>query len=316
MLALLLSSVVAAEEWSAPPMVRAPEVVEAPLPAPPLVTVPPDVGPMTPALPPPPLSGSAQVAAQSQVVSPQVVAPPTPPPAVPLSGSAQSQSVSPPKSVSTPIAAQSASTQSAAPQSAARATDATPPSAPHTQSRQTAAPAEEREPDFPFWQASALGTATVPTALDGSPFLVGARAELDVWRIGVLVTVDQAGTTPFTLSSGQQWTALGGYAVLVNKWARLRLLGGVSGTSTTSLAPTVGANVRVGWSFLGAEAAAVLTPFGAFQQLDLRAEGILRGGIFELHAGYRARFLDATGAGTLLTSTPLAGPHVALGLAF
>ena len=50
-------------------------------------------------------------------------------------------------------------------------------------------------------------------------------------------------------------------------------------------------------------------------QRDLRAEGILRGGIFELHAGYRARFLDTTGVG-LLTSAPLAGPHVAVGLAF
>lgn len=186
----------------------------------------------------------------------------------------------------------------------------------HAASPRAEQAAKEPEPEFPFWQVSALGTATLPTSLDGSAFLVGARAEVDIWRIGLLVTVDKAGTTPFSLSSSQQWTALGGYAVLVNKWARLRLLAGVSGTSTASLAPTVGANVRVGWAFLGAEAAAVLTPFGAFQQLDLRAEGILHGGIFELHAGYRARFLDTTGAGTAFTSAPLAGPHVALGLAF
>lgn len=191
----------------------------------------------------------------------------------------------------------------------------TPAAAPAPQAQQSA-PAPEPEPEFPLWQVSALGTATLPTALDGTAFLVGARAELDLWRIGVLVTVDQAGTTPFSLDSARQWTALGGYAVLVNKWARLRLLGGVSGTSTTTLAPTVGANVRLSWSFLGAEAAAVLTPFGAFQQLDVRAEGILRGGIFEVHAGYRARFLDTTGAGTWFASAPLAGPHVALGLAF
>lgn len=290
-------------------MVPAPEVVEAPMKPPPLV----------PASVPAPAPNAAPVVTPPVVTEPVGIAPaltraptattgPAPAQATPVT---RAPAVTPAPAVTSAPAVTPTAAASSAPSVTPVVT-----SSPTPQAQQSATPAPEPEPDFPLWQVSALGTATLPTALDGSAFLVGARAELDLWRIGLFVTVDQSGTTPFSLSSGQQWTALGGYAVLVNKWARLRLLGGVSGTSTTTLAPTVGANVRVGWSFLGAEAAAVLTPFGAFQQLDVRAEGILRGGIFELHAGYRARFLDATGAGTLFTSAPLAGPHVAVGLAF
>lgn len=308
-------------------MVPAPEVIEAPLPPPPLVPATPEsssVGTRSQsatAMQPPNtavstsfVSGPAGAnSGGSGMTGSSSVAPPTgsvPRQAPNSVGSSSATSVAPQAApLPPPITPQSASP---APDTVALQAPPAPARAVAPQAEQVA---KEPEPDFPLWQVSALGTATLPTALDGSAFLIGARAELDVWRIGVLVTVDQAGTTPFSLSSAQQWTALGGYAVLVNKWARLRLLGGVSGASTTSLSPTIGANVRVGWSFLGAEAAAVLTPFGSAQQLDLRAEGILRGGIFELHAGYRARFLDTTGAG-LLTSALLAGPHVAVGLAF
>lgn len=297
-------------------MVPAPSVIEAPLPPPPLV----------PADVPESSAGTRAQSAAAQQAGPSATAMQPPNAAVSTSWPGGANPIGPGMTgSSSPNSVRSSSATSVAPQAApfppppSGSSPITMPSAAPAPARAVAPQAEqvakEPEPDFPLWQVSALGTATLPTALDGSAFLIGARAELDIWRIGVLVTVDQAGTTPFSLSNAQQWTALGGYAVLVNKWARLRLLGGVSGASTTSLSPTIGANVRVGWSFLGAEAAAVLTPFGAAQQLDLRAEGILRGGIFELHAGYRARFLDTTGAG-LLTSAPLAGPHVAVGLAF
>lgn len=148
----------------------------------------------------------------------------------------------------------------------------------------------------------------MPTTLEGGPFLLGARLELDVWRIALHLSVDQSGATPFTLDAGQRWTALVGYGLVANRWARLRLLGGASATSSTDVSPTVGANLRLSWAFLGADAAAVLTPFTSSPQLDVRAAGILRGGPFELHVGYRARWLD-------LGAAPLAGPHVALGLA-
>lgn len=147
--------------------------------------------------------------------------------------------------------------------------------------------------------------------------MIGLRAEFDVWRISALVTLDRTATTPFTLAETQHWTALGGASLLAGKWYRLRALGGVSVLSTaltTSIAPTLGLNGRLLWHFIGLEAAGTLTPFGAFQTLDGRIELILRGGVFELHAGYRVRLLAETG--TLATATPIAGPHAALGLSF
>ncbi|MFZ5443553.1 MAG: hypothetical protein ACOZQL_26340 [Myxococcota bacterium] len=179
----------------------------------------------------------------------------------------------------------------------------------------------EPERDFPLWQVTALATANVPSSLDGSDFLLGLRGELDVWRIGAVVSFDRTGTTPLTMSDTRHWTGLAGYAVLLNRWVRVRALGGVSALTTdtsSTFGPSVGVTARVGWAFLGAEAAAVFTPVG-FRQLDVRAEGILKGGVFELHAGYRARFLDASATGTLETmfsNAPVAGPHVAVGLSF
>lgn len=209
----------------------------------------------------------------------------------------------------------------------------TPPA--EVKSAPTAEPAKAAEPDVPLWQVTALATATVPTALEASPFSFGLRGEVDVWRISALVTFDRAGTTPTaaamaasplaaltsTLEDARTWNGLLGYAVLLNHWARIRALGGVSAltTDTTSrFAPSLGGTARIGWRFLAAEAGLVFTPVG-FRQLDARVEGILRGGIFELHVGYRARFVDSTDTGTLATlfaSTPNAGPTVALGLSF
>lgn len=187
-------------------------------------------------------------------------------------------------------------------------------SQPPPPSTEQAAPTPER--DFPFWQVRALATATVPTALQSGAFMAGLRAEVDVWRLSALLTGDVTGVTPFTLSDTQAWTGLVGGSVFLNRWVRVRLLGGVSAEKTstqTTFAPTLAGTARVSWAFVAAEVAAQVTPLGAFQQADLRAGAIIVLGPLELHGGYRARFMAAEGA--LLSATPLAGPHVALGLA-
>lgn len=72
-----------------------------------------------------------------------------------------------------------------------------------------------------------------------------------------------------------------------------------------------GATARVSWKFIGLEGA-VTGSFGAFRQVDARAELVLQGGIVELHGGYRARLVEVKdGEGVLV-----AGPTVALGLSF
>lgn len=182
-------------------------------------------------------------------------------------------------------------------------------------------PPPKADPDLPLWQVTALATANVPTALEGSDFLLGLRGELDVWRIGALVTFDRTGTTPLTLADTRHWTSLLGYSVLHTPFLRVRALGGLSALTTdttSSFAPALGATARLHWRFLGLEAAATFNPFG-FRQLDARLEAILSGGLFELHVGYRVRLLDASAKGTLETlfaSTPVAGPSIALGVSF
>lgn len=51
----------------------------------------------------------------------------------------------------------------------------------------------------PLWEAGVWATATLPTSLSGSAFMFGARAELDIWRIGVVGTFDRVGVTPFSI---------------------------------------------------------------------------------------------------------------------
>ncbi len=175
--------------------------------------------------------------------------------------------------------------------------------------------------DGPRWQVTALATANVPLALTGSDFLLGLRGEVDVWRISALLTFDRTGTTPLTIAETRHWTGLLGSSLVLNKYARVRALGGVSALSTdttSQFGPSLGTTARIGWSFLAAEAGVVFTPFG-FRQLDARVEAVLKGGVFELHAGYRARFVDASATGTLATllgSAPVAGPSIALGVSF
>jgi hypothetical protein len=189
-----------------------------------------------------------------------------------------------------------------------------------------------------LWELGAFTTATIPTSLEGSAFMFGLRAELDVWRIGAIATFDRVGVTPLSLGDARAWTAMVGYAVVSTELFRVRALAGLSArtgdTTATQFAPTLGTTGRVLWKFIGAEGSAAFTA-GTFRQLDLRAAAILKGGIFELQLGYRARWVDATSDGTLstllsatttatdqlLATAPtapalLAGPHVSLGLHF
>ncbi|MFO0597092.1 MAG: hypothetical protein U0228_17395 [Myxococcaceae bacterium] len=213
-----------------------------------------------------------------------------------------------------------------------QADDGPPPMPP---SEPTAAPAPHRGS---AWELGAFATATVPTSLDGGAFMFGLRGELDVWRIGAVMSLDRVGVTPFSLGDANAWTGLLGYSVVWTELFRVRALAGVSaltGSATSSqFAPTVGTTARVLWKFIGAEGSAAFAA-GTFRQLDVRAAAILRGGIFELQLGYRARWIDATTDGTvstllsasttstdaLIATTPtapalVAGPHVGVGLVF
>jgi hypothetical protein len=174
--------------------------------------------------------------------------------------------------------------------------------------------AEEKKDAAPFWQVTALATANIPLSLDGAAFLYGLRGEIDVWRLSVVATFDRTGTTPFTMSETRSWNGLAGASVVATKNFRARLLGGVSALTTDTsavFAPSAGATARVSWKFIGLEGA-VTGSFGAFRQVDARAELVLQGGIVELHGGYRARLVEVKdGEGVLV-----AGPTVALGLSF
>jgi hypothetical protein len=173
----------------------------------------------------------------------------------------------------------------------------------------------------PFWQVTALATANVPLALNGSDFLFGFRGEVDVWRISALVSLDRRGMTPFSMSDIQTWNGLLGASVVATKSFRLRALGGVgvlATESTATFAPTLGTTARVGWKWIALEGA-LHASAGAFRQLDARAELVLHGGVVELHAGYRVRLIDPTPGGsveTLFATAPVSGPCVALGLSF
>ncbi|PZR18535.1 MAG: hypothetical protein DI536_01255 [Archangium gephyra] len=185
-----------------------------------------------------------------------------------------------------------------------------------------AAPQEDKHA-APTWQVAALATAIVPLNISGAPFVFGMRGELDIFRVGAQFSFDRGGVTPFTMSQTNEWTGLLGYSLVNHKYARVRLQGGMSALSgdgiTARFGPSAGLTARAGLPFIGAEVGAIFTPAGGMRQLDARAEVVLRGGVFELHGGYRVRFYDATDAGTLSTlfaTTPVAGPSIALGLTF
>ncbi len=167
--------------------------------------------------------------------------------------------------------------------------------------------------------------------------MFGGRAEFDLWRIGVVATFDRVGVTPFTLGDTNYWNGLLGYSLVSTDLFRVRALAGVSALSgssiTTRFAPSFGTTARFLWHFIGVEGDATFTA-GSFRQLDLRGAVILRGGIFEVQLGYRAKWIDATTGGTignmfatsnsteqLTASAPtspvlVGGPHVSIGLVF
>lgn len=182
------------------------------------------------------------------------------------------------------------------------------------------APTPPAKFDAPFYEVRALAAATVPLNFNGANFLVGLRAEVDVWRLAVVATMDHPGSTPLTLSPTTYWTGLAGGSVLARSWGRVRLLGGVviEQGCVTSLGAAVGVTGRAGWSFLAAEAGLTFAPIGGVRMLDARGGLVLSGGLFELHAGYRALFVDSTTGGTaasLFSTGPLSGPTLALGFA-
>lgn len=194
---------------------------------------------------------------------------------------------------------------------------------PYVENEVRAAAPEKKEHEAPTWQVAALGTAIVPLDLNGARFVFGLRGELDVLRVGVMFTFDRAAVTPFTMNQTNEWTGLLGFSGLNNKWVRVRLQGGLSALSgdgvTTRFGPSLGLTARAGLPVIAAEVGAIFTPVGGMRQLDARAELVLRGGVFELHGGYRVRFYDASDAGTVQTlfaTVPVAGPSIALGLTF
>lgn len=192
---------------------------------------------------------------------------------------------------------------------------------PPTPVAEVVAPPREDKHAAPLWQATALATAIVPTSFDSTPFVFGMRGELDVWRISGVFTFDRGVVTPFTMAQSNEWTGLLGFSAINNTYARVRVQGGLSAltadTFTARFGPSLGVTARAGLPVISAEVAALFTPVGGLRQFDARAELVLRGGVFELHGGYRVRFYDAAEAGTLdalFTSTPLAGPSIAVGL--
>ncbi len=181
-------------------------------------------------------------------------------------------------------------------------------------------PAPSAPSEVPLFQIAALATASVTTSgTTGYGALFGARGEIDVWRIGLNVSYGRAANLVEGLSETTEVVALVGYSVMANRWGRVRVLGGLdtrSAASGLAVGPAFGLNARLGWALLQADVSTTLTP-GPFRRLEARAALVLKGGLFELHRGYQATFVDTTTTGTLATlfSSPAAGPYVALGVA-
>jgi hypothetical protein len=179
----------------------------------------------------------------------------------------------------------------------------------------------EKAPDeVPVLQVAALATGSLVSTTAGSEALFGARGEVDLFRFGVNVTYGRLVTSSLVLSDTVEVVGLAGWSVMANRWGRVRVLGGLdvrAATAGVTVGPAVGANARVGFSMLQVDLSTTLTPF-PFRQLEARAALVLKGGLFELHGGYQARFSDTSSTGTLATlfsTAPLAGPYVAVGVA-
>lgn len=192
----------------------------------------------------------------------------------------------------------------------------------------------------------ALATTTLPMDIgvvkSSGDMLVGLRGELDIGHASALFSWDRGASSLFnwrnTLTPTSYWNALIGPSVWATRHNRIRLLGGVSAissgrtTATVSnndtgastgvsvpgraqFGPTLGATVHLGVPVIGIEAAVLYTPV-TFQQVDARAELVLRLLIFELRGGYRARWIDTSRINDRVPVESVYGPTVSLGLVF
>lgn len=179
-------------------------------------------------------------------------------------------------------------------------------------------PAVKADPDEPLFELSALATGSLVTSTEGAQYTVGARAELDVFRVSAMFSYERALSSTFTFSDTQQFMGLIGYSLINSPWVKLRLSGGVNALASASQvtpAPVFGTSARVGFHFLSLEASATLTP-AVFRELDTRAALVLRAALFEVQAGYRAKLTDTTSTGslgTLFSNQLSSGPFVAIG---
>ena len=266
---------------------------------PPLVTAEPAPAPQGP---PPPAWSEGTVAA------------PAPPPPMPPGAAPSSTPAAPAQSAAAPLSPSMPAVE--APARPAPSPNAAPPPRASPAEVESAAPAPASS--APTFELRALVTGSPVTTSTGTSYAFGARGEIDLFRVAVLVSWDRSITSSFTLSDTQQVTALAGYSVLAHKYARIRVLGGVDvhAADTLTVAPAIGVSARAGLSFLAADVAATFTPL-PFRRIDARAGLVLKGGLFELQGGYRAQVIDTTSGGTLATlfATPLAaGPYLAVGV--
>ncbi len=185
---------------------------------------------------------------------------------------------------------------------------------------------DAKKKTYDTFQLRALATAILPMrARDGSTggeFLIGVRGELDVKRLSFLFSWDQGGVTPIslsdTLADTSYWNGLLGASVWATKHSRVRVLGGMSALSTPREArfgPSIAATVRLGVPIVSIEGAVIYTPIG-FQQVDARAELVVRLLIIEARGGYRARWVDTSRSADRPIVEPTGGPTVSLGLIF
>lgn len=185
---------------------------------------------------------------------------------------------------------------------------------------------ERKKKTYDKFQLRALATTILPMRsrdrISGGEFLIGLRGELDVKRLSFLFSWDQGGVTPIslsdTLTETSYWNGLLGASVWATKYSRIRVLGGLSAVSTAREArfgPSVGATVRLGIPVVSIEGGVIYTPIG-FQQVDARAELVVRLLIFEARGGYRARWVDTARSNDRPIVEPTGGPTISLGLIF
>ncbi len=166
-----------------------------------------------------------------------------------------------------------------------------------------------------------LLSGSVGLTADVAGFVGGARAEIDISRVGLLINYSNFLTTAFTLSQVHQFSALGGWGLVSTETLRLRVLAGVdvmSNDGVVGVGPILGGNLRLSFGRLGLDAAAFFTPL-PFRQLEVRAGLVVSWAIFEFHLGWRFQVVDATVDGSIARlferSPAINGPSAGIGLA-